>query len=497
MNPIDSHHEHNGRSISLPSIRVKIEKGKADQREFCFDKPFQIGRSNECEVPILDDIVSRVHAKVDFSGNQWRVSDLNSGNGVWINGVKIDQATLKNNTRAELGQDGPALVFSMENPDATCLQPLSGQSSGPEDSRTLEQYEAHYFSNAPQDQIGDHTRMVRRAYQKVKTKQKRIYLGIISVIAAVCLAAGFYAIQKHLEIQKQKKLAEDIFYSMKSLEIELAKVLEEVRKSQDVRLQKNIDTYRDKLKEMEKSYNEFVSSLKIYEAAPDNEAALVLKTARTFGECEINIPDEFRQEVLKYIKKWKSTRRLEDAVRRAEQKGYAPRIIAAMKKYDLPPQFFYLALQESGFDVNACGPQTRFGIAKGAWQFIPSTAKDYGLKIGGLQHLRMPDAGDERHSFEKSTNCAARYIRDIFNTDAQASGLLVMASYNWGQGRVVDLIRKMPENPKERNFWLFLKKYKNKIPKETYDYVFYIFSAAVIGENPRLFGFDFDNPLNL
>ena len=33
------------------------------------------------------------------------------------------------------------------------------------------------------------------------------------------------------------------------------------------------------------------------------------------------------------------------------------------------------------------------------------------------------------------------------------------------------------------------------MPTQTYDYVFYIVSAAVIGENPRLFGFPFDNPL--
>jgi hypothetical protein len=53
----------------------------------------------------------------------------------------------------------------------------------------------------------------------------------------------------------------------------------------------------------------------------------------------------------------------------------------------------------------------------------------------------------------------------------------------------------MPENPRERNFWLLLKNYRRKIPKETYDYVFYIISAAVIGENPGLFGFGFDNPI--
>lgn len=39
------------------------------------------------------------------------------------------------------------------------------------------------------------------------------------------------------------------------------------------------------------------------------------------------------------------------------------------------------------------------------------------------------------------------------------------------------------------------QKHRDKIPQQTYDYVFYIVSAAVIGENPRLFGFKFDNPL--
>jgi membrane-bound lytic murein transglycosylase D len=39
----------------------------------------------------------------------------------------------------------------------------------------------------------------------------------------------------------------------------------------------------------------------------------------------------------------------------------------------------------------------------------------------------------------------------------------------------------------------FIQKYQ--IPKETYDYVFYIFSAAVIGEDPAYFGFKFKSPI--
>ena len=46
---------------------------------------------------------------------------------------------------------------------------------------------------------------------------------------------------------------------------------------------------------------------------------------------------------------------------------------------------------------------------------------------------------DERHDFEKSTLAAVQYLRDIYDTEAQASGLLVMASYNWGERRVIKL----------------------------------------------------------
>jgi hypothetical protein len=70
-----------------------------------------------------------------------------------------------------------------------------------------------------------------------------------------------------------------------------------------------------------------------------------------------------------------------------------------------------------------------------------------------------------------------------------------MASYNWGERRVVTRLQKMPADPRQRNFWKLLAQYPEDVPPETYKYVFSIVSAAVIGENPRLFGFPFDNPL--
>jgi peptidoglycan lytic transglycosylase D len=214
-----------------------------------------------------------------------------------------------------------------------------------------------------------------------------------------------------------------------------------------------------------------------------------------FGECELDMPSDFVAEVNRYIKLWQASGRFAKGVNLAKERGYTATISQNMLAQGLPPQFFYLALQESDFDPYASGPLTRKGIAKGMWQFIPETAVKYELHLGPLVDMRRPDPGDDRDHYDKETNAAARYIKDLYSTDAQASGLLVMACYNWGENQVLPLVRSMPANPRERNFWQLLAKHRDKVPQETYDYVFYIVSAAVIGENPRLFGFDFDNPL--
>ena len=239
-----------------------------------------------------------------------------------------------------------------------------------------------------------------------------------------------------------------------------------------------------------------MEELGIYDDKTPDEVRLIYRVAHRFGESEVNIPKEFVDEVRRYIKLWKTTPRLREAMERAQQNGYGQRIAQILLEHDLPPEFFYLALQESDLNVESVGPRTRFGIAKGMWQFIPGTARDYGLKTGPLVGVGRKDPLDDRHDFEKSTRAAAKYLRRIYMTDAQASGLLVIASYNWGQTKVLRLIRSMPENPRQRNFWQLLVQYRDQIPKETYDYVFSIVSAAVIGESPELFGFDFESPFS-
>jgi hypothetical protein len=246
---------------------------------------------------------------------------------------------------------------------------------------------------------------------------------------------------------------------------------------------------------MNNDYNELLKSMNIYSKKLTGEERLILKMARIFGECESTLPPDFMKEVKKYIGYWISTPQFRNAIELAQNQNYITKITEELAAQELVPQYFYLALKESGFNPKKCGIKTQSGIAKGMWQFIPKTAEYYGLSIGQLADYAIYDYQDQRHDFEKSTRAAACCIKDLYTTDAQASGLLVIACYNWGAGRVLERVRQLPKNPRERNFWNLLQNYRDQIPQETYDYVFYIFAAAVIGENPRLFHFKFDNPL--
>ena len=144
-----------------------------------------------------------------------------------------------------------------------------------------------------------------------------------------------------------------------------------------------------------------------------------------------------------------------------------------------------MVLQESGFDGSSVGPPARGGISKGIWQLSPDAARRYGLAIGPLSNSGEFDASDERHDDLRSTEAATRYLADIYSLHAAASTLLVVAAYNSGEGVVLRKLEDLPNDPRDRNFWNFYR--NNWLPEETRAYVMYVFSAALICEQPRMF----------
>lgn len=469
-----------------PVLHVSIGATPEDRRDFDFSEPFIIGRTDECDVAIKDEYVSRKHVRVAFENGRWWVRDLDSANGIFLGTERVPAAPIEPSLTIRLGVRGPFVSFE--------TIPIPEKQASIPTETTMVRLAEHYFGkgNAP---AGERTMIIRQAFQRVQAKEKWKYGRIIAIMAAAVIAVAAFAAFQYQEARRQKSIAQELFYNIKALDINIANVERLVQDSQNRQGVEEIRKSRDQRKQMEKNYDRFLASLHIYDRKMTPEERIVLRIARIFGECELDMPAGFAGEIHNYVQKWQSSDSLAKAVRLANEKGYTAKIGDELLAHDLPPQFFYLALQESGFDPYASGPMTRSGIAKGMWQFVPETAAKYGLKIGPLAEFRRPDTGDDRHHFDRETKAAARYLKDLYSTDAQASGFLVMACYNWGEKSVLPLVQTMPANPRERNFWQLLSKYRDKIPKETYDYVFYIASAAVIGEDPRLFGFTFDKPL--
>jgi membrane-bound lytic murein transglycosylase D len=475
---------------SPPRIVVRIVKGEAHEREKIFTEAFLIGRLSTCQIQINDSAVSRVHTQIYLEEDRWMVRDFESTNGTFLNGTCIQDAPLPAEATLELGKGGPILSLTIEGEQTPDV--LEQAKAGPREFTSETQMIQYYFRQSAPEATGEHTMMFRRAFAKVHRKKSRKYVIAVGFVLSLLAAAGGFIIYQQSRLHRLRNSAENIFYAMKSIEIQIGQLEDAVSSSTNTNLISEINARKEKLRGLEKEYDAFIRDLGIYKKLPEEEQ-IMLRVARVFGECELNMPRDFVEEVKRYIQKWKSTGRLEQGINRAKQKGCIETVLQVLNYYDLPPQYLYVALQESGFNDQAVGPPTRFGFAKGIWQFVTITADRYGLQIGPLYDEGVYDPLDERYNFPKATNAAAKYIRDLNDTEAQASGLLVIACYNWGEANILRIIRKMPQDPRERNFWRLLA--TRNIPQETYDYVFYIFSAAVICENPRLFGFNFPPPL--
>jgi membrane-bound lytic murein transglycosylase D len=443
-----------------------------------FTRAITIGRDETCDVRLGDEGVSRQHIQIWCEAGQWHIADLQSGNGTFLDRVLIQKAVLPRKSTLQLGSDGPKVWVKVP---------------GAPGGASVAEIAEHYFGDPTDGEVGHRTMLVRRAYRKVEKTQKRRYRSIIAgAVGLLSISIGI-GIYQFLMLQKTRQLAMDNFYNMKTVQLQVARLEDLIRESEDADIIKEVNARRQEIDVMEAQYDQFLEELGVLGPGLGEEDRIILRVARMFGECELDMPEGFVQEVKNYIRKWKTTGRLRQSLQRMHQHDLAPMIAKTMLNNHLPPQFLYLALHESGFNIQAVGPETRFGIAKGIWQFIPSTARRYGLRTGPLVELPRHDPRDDRFDANRATDAAARYLRDIYNKEAQASGLLVIASYNWGPANIRKRIREMPANPRDRNFWQLLK--QNKIPKETYDYVFYIVSAIVIGEDPGLFGFEFENPL--
>lgn len=520
-----------------PELKVSLFNAKGLlEKQYSFSNKFTVGRSPDNDIALPDPLVSRYHFDIRWEDASWWINDLNSANGTFLDGNRITQKTrLEFPATLALGKASISLKVEDIYP-YNILEPNNNHQSvsntgsnleanQPYRNLSKEEVKARLFSEKEANDSGEFTRIIRSMIHEDRTilkKNNKRFVWIASTILLLLICVATY---QQMALDSTRKLAIDMFYDIKTLEISLSQAEIKLKENAEVldltmklivkeklgaeqeKIQKErekitaerlrISSERQKLVSMKNKYQQYVQDTKLlsirFPSSSQYIEELITRVARGFGENELEVPSDFVAEVQRYIQYWQKSSRMSQAMKHLEENSYTSIIIDALEKEGLPLYFMYLPLQESNYNAHAIGPETRFGIAKGAWQFLATTAQDYGLRSGPLANSKEYDPQDERFNFIKATQAGAKHLKHIYSTEAQASGLLVMASYNYGHTRVRNMINKMQENPRERNFWKFIQ--QNNLPKETYDYVFYIFSAAVIGEDPKYFGFNFKSPL--
>ena len=143
---------------------------------------------------------------------------------------------------------------------------------------------------------------------------------------------------------------------------------------------------------------------------------------------------------------------------------YFPIIEPILLENGIPDDFKYLAVIESGLThvVSPAG-------AEGFWQFMPQTAKDYGLEVNG-------DI-DERLHLIKATESAAAYLIDAYAEFGNWT--LAAAAYNAG----VQRIKSSLEKQQTKSY------YDLHLNEETSRYMYRILATKLIFESPETYGF--------
>lgn len=228
--------------------------------------------------------------------------------------------------------------------------------------------------------------------------------------------------------------------------------------------------------------------------AVDRSAELDLQLAADFTALTDLDPDEeladlrpeelpvpISRRTLRYVRFFTThpsgRRAFEVMYRRAGR--YRAAIDYALRSAGLPADLVWLAAIESGFEPGAVSPRGAVGV----WQFMPGTARDYGLVINPWI--------DERRSLRRSTEAAAHHLRDLWEELGEID--LAMAAYNAGRLRVqnaVDELTRRREEARQPPARITVDDLAREglLPAETADYVPKITAAAIVATHLERFG---------
>jgi membrane-bound lytic murein transglycosylase D len=173
--------------------------------------------------------------------------------------------------------------------------------------------------------------------------------------------------------------------------------------------------------------------------------------------------------VQKFVREYAYNQRETMKAYMARAREYLPVVNAIVSENGLPNDIAYLVLLESGANPEARSPANALGM----WQFMPSTARSYGLRVDSWV--------DERLDPWKSTKAAMLYLKDLYSTFG--CWRLALSAYNSGENKLNKVLCQ--EDASEYDEICSSR----KLRRETREFFPRFLAMAVIAKNPGKYGF--------
>ncbi len=488
----EDEHGNPNQEAPLPAWLV-MQSGPSAGARFLLRGPVtRIGRDTGNEIVIQGDtaaVVSSRHLEIRFENNRFRLHDLKSTNGTFVNGERVSETTLEEQATIRLGAAGPELRFEVGSAQAGNLERTMLLSTRAVARAAEAEKEAQ--AGAPKKAGRRHEEMVSQAVLEARAARHSGFSGQTHIIMRKMLGDAIHRSGKkwktlvallvmtlagvsafgYWKIQNLQQEKSDIDEQIQKIEL----ALEEGGQDPDelARLVERLESYQTRAKGLQENLLFRIGGEAQEQAFIQKEISTLMEE---FGAETYSIPPEFVEQVNFFIQQFQERDRphVERALGRSRKDLDVIREV--LQQENLPPDLAYMVLVESAFLKNSMSPAG----AAGPWQFTAETARQYGM--------RVTDKVDERFDLRKSTKGASRYIRElILDFGSGSSVMLALAAYNLGPGKVKRAIRKVEDPIKQRNFWYLYR--VRALPIETRQYVPKIIAGMIIGRNPERFGF--------
>ena len=417
-----------------------------------------VGRDPGAGLPLDDESVSRMHARLDREGDVLIVTDLKSSNGTSVNGASILRSGLRPGDVVAFGD----VQFKVARRTAPAWGRIAAFAGG-----VLLLVAVVFAALRISEAMGERENLQHMA-EKVR---------------AQALEATRAGIEASAQGDAELSRAHLLYAADLLLLSDLA--------PRGSSLQRPNEVFREIVRELPADEREFDFTRALDPATIEaSQVKLATLTNREYIEHQIRryavelgqdpqIPPGFGDQVEGFINEYTRYRAgMEQMLRRSHD--VQPRIRAILATRHLPEAFCYVAWVESGLDPMQ---ESHVG-ALGLWQLMPETAKEYHLFVKPGDKLR-----DERTNIERSTAAAADYFSFLLRAQGPEYFMLVLASYNRGHNALERAKQKI-DDPMLRSthkYWYLVE--KQLLPEETRNYVPKIFAVRIVAEAPERFGF--------